>query len=77
MAFVIDNSTHDNYHIHQVHNTHGMEYDITGRLHKELEHLKYYHQRQADFWEWLENEKGLSNEELFNEFEEWEKQQSS
>lgn len=41
---------------------------------KELEHLKYYYNRQADFWEWLEDVKGLNNKELFDEFEEWEKQ---
>jgi len=50
----------------------GSCYDITSRLKKELEDLKYYYNRQADFWEWLENEKGLNNEELFNEFEKWE-----
>lgn len=52
------------------------QWDVTGQLKKEIENLRYYYQRQADFWEWLENKKGLVNKELFNEFEEWEKTQS-
>jgi len=50
------------------------QWDIKGQLQKELDNLKYYYQRQADFWEWLENEKDLNNEELFNEFEKWEEE---
>lgn len=51
-----------------------MNWDITGAIQKEVESLRYYQQRQADFWEWLENEKDLNNEQLFNEFEKWEEE---
>jgi hypothetical protein len=52
------------------------QWDITSGIKKELEHFKYYYHRQSDFWEWLENVKGLNNEELFNEFEKWEDEQN-
>jgi hypothetical protein len=42
---------------------------------KELEQLRYYSQRQQDFWEWYESTHDKTNNELWDEFEMWEKKQ--
>lgn len=58
-------------------NVSGNQWDIVRSKNNEIEHLRYYYHRQSDFWEWLENEKGLNNKELFDEFEKWEDQQNT
>jgi hypothetical protein len=40
----------------------------------ELEHLRYYSQRQQDFWEWYEKTHNETNNELWDEFEKWEEE---
>jgi hypothetical protein len=42
---------------------------------EELEKLRYYSQRQQDFWEWFENTHDETNNELWDEFEKWEDSQ--
>ena len=42
---------------------------------EELEKLRYYSQRQQDFWEWYENTHDETNNELWDEFEKWEDSQ--
>ena len=42
---------------------------------EELERLRYYSQRQQDFWEWYENTHDETNNELWDEFEKWEDSQ--
>lgn len=42
---------------------------------EELERLRYYSQRQQDFWEWYENTHDETNNELWDEFEKWEESQ--
>jgi hypothetical protein len=42
---------------------------------KEIEQLRYYSQRQQDFWEWYEKTYDKTNNELWDEFEKWEEEQ--
>jgi hypothetical protein len=43
---------------------------------KEIDRLRYYVERQQDFWEWYENTYDQTNNELWNEFEKWEDSQN-
>jgi len=42
---------------------------------EELERLRYYAQRQQDFWEWYENTHDETNNELWDQFEKWEEEE--
>ena len=43
----------------------------------ELVRLRYYAERQADFWEWYESTHSETNNELWDEFEKWEENQNN
>jgi len=42
---------------------------------EELDRLRYYTQRQQDFWEWYENTHDETNNELWDQFEKWEEEE--
>ncbi|MCK9429826.1 MAG: hypothetical protein M0R17_07460 [Candidatus Omnitrophica bacterium] len=42
---------------------------------RELENLRYYSQRQQDFWEWYEDTYDETNNELWDKFIKWEDEQ--
>ena len=42
----------------------------------ELERLRYYAERQSDFWEWYQNTYDKTNNELWDEFEKWKETQN-
>lgn len=48
------------------------EADLASHLREELENLRYWKQRYADFWEWFEMEYDESEDEVWKKFEAWE-----